>query len=78
MRTERGYDMTNRLPGLGKLSLLDTPHSLSALEKCLLNEYQRGFPLCEQPYAEIARQLEVTETAVLATLASRLSVYSRN
>jgi DNA-binding Lrp family transcriptional regulator len=62
--------MTNRLPGLGKLSLLDTPHSLSALEKCLLNEYQRGFPLCEQPYAEIARQLEVTEADVLATLVS--------
>jgi DNA-binding Lrp family transcriptional regulator len=70
VRTGRGYDMTNRLPKTGKLSVLDTPQSLSALEKCLLNEYQRGFPLCEQPYAEIARQLEVTEADVLSTLAS--------
>ena len=62
--------MTNRLPKLGKLSVLDTPQSLSALEKCLLNEYQRGFPLCEQPYAEIARQLEVSEADVLESLAS--------
>jgi DNA-binding Lrp family transcriptional regulator len=62
--------MTSRLPKTGKLSVLGTPRFLTALEKCLLNEYQRGFPLCEQPYAEIARQLEVDEAEVLATLAS--------
>ena len=62
--------MTRSLPDTGKLSILGTPQSLSALEKCLLNEYQRGFPLCEQPYAEIAQQLKVSEAEVLATLAS--------
>ncbi|MGD8629344.1 MAG: Lrp/AsnC family transcriptional regulator [Gammaproteobacteria bacterium] len=43
---------------------------MTALEKCLLNEYQRGFPLCPEPYAEIAAQLEVSEADVIRTLAS--------
>jgi DNA-binding Lrp family transcriptional regulator len=46
----------------------DTPLGLSALEKCLLDEYQRGFPLSPAPYAEIARQLGVTEAEVIGTL----------
>jgi DNA-binding Lrp family transcriptional regulator len=62
--------MTNRLPKTGKLAVLDMPLSLSALEKSLLNDYQRGFPLCEQPFAEIARELEVSEAEVLETLTS--------
>ena len=47
-----------------------TPLRLTALEKCLLNEYQRGFPLCPSPYAEIAAQLGVSEAAVIDTLAA--------
>ena len=54
----------------GNVSVLDTPLSLSALEKCLLNEYQRGFPVCASPYAEIAQQLGVSEAAVIDTLGS--------
>jgi len=53
----------------GAVTAMRTPVRLTALEKCLLNEYQRGFPLCPSPYAEIAGQLGVSETAVIDTLA---------
>ena len=49
---------------------LDAGIALTALEKCLLNEYQRGFPLCPEPYAEIAAQLGVAEADVILTLES--------
>lgn len=52
------------------VDILHAPVQLSALEKCLLNEYQRGFPLCDSPYAEIGRQLGVSETEVIDTLRS--------
>ena len=52
------------------LALLDTPAALTALEKCLLNEYQRGFPLSDAPFALIAQQQGVTEGDVIGTLAS--------
>ena len=52
------------------VEILHAPVQLSALEKCLLNEYQRGFPLCASPYAEIGRQLDVSETEVIDTLRS--------
>ena len=54
----------------GNVSVLDTPAQLTALEKCLLNEYQRGFPLSPAPYADIAQQLGVSETEVINTLES--------
>lgn len=38
------------------------------LEQTLLNDWQRGFPLCEQPFAEIARLAGVSEDIVLSTL----------
>lgn len=44
--------------------------ALSALECCLLDQYQRGFPLSPSPYADIAAQLGVTEEAVLDCFAS--------
>jgi len=52
------------------VALLDAPVTLTALEQCLLNEYQRGFPLCASPYAEIAQQLDVSEMDVMTTLDS--------
>jgi DNA-binding Lrp family transcriptional regulator len=58
----------NRDPGTVPVSVLHTGPRLNALEKCLLNEYQRGFPLCARPFAEIALQLGVTETEVIDTL----------
>lgn len=41
---------------------------LSELEKRLLNDYQRNFPLTSTPYACIAEQLGVSEQLVLRTL----------
>jgi DNA-binding Lrp family transcriptional regulator len=52
------------------LAILDTPVTLTGLEKCLLNEYQRGFPLCASPFARIAEQQGVTEDEVIGTLES--------
>jgi len=39
-----------------------------ALERRLLDEFQRGFPLVPEPYAEIARRLGTDEASVLAAL----------
>jgi DNA-binding Lrp family transcriptional regulator len=41
---------------------------LTKLERCLLNDYQRDFPLTPTPYAEIARALGVSEEEVLERL----------
>lgn len=41
---------------------------LADLEKRLLNDYQRGFPLSSTPYADIARELGVGEDDVIACL----------
>jgi DNA-binding Lrp family transcriptional regulator len=57
-------------PGIGPVTLLGAGDSLTSLEKCLLNEYQRGFPLCAEPFAEIAGQLGVAEAEVIQTLES--------
>jgi DNA-binding Lrp family transcriptional regulator len=69
MAQERNTTAT-RKAGNGQVSLLGTGPDLTALEKCLLNEYQRGFPLCPEPYAEIAAQLGVSEADVILTLES--------
>lgn len=41
---------------------------LSNLQKKLLNDFQRNFPLTPQPYADIAKQLGVSENDVLEAL----------
>lgn len=41
---------------------------LGELEKRLLNDFQREFPLSPTPYADIAAHLGITEQAVLETL----------
>lgn len=41
---------------------------LSTLEKRLLNEYQKGFPLSATPYANIAAELGTSEALVLDIL----------
>ena len=38
---------------------------LSELDARLLNEFQRDFPLCPRPYAEIAERMGVEEEAVI-------------
>lgn len=39
-----------------------------AFEKRLLNDFQRDFPLSSRPYADLARQLGVTEQEVIESL----------
>ena len=41
---------------------------LSELQQQIINRYQKGFPLVEQPYLEIAQQLEVSEQQVIAAI----------
>jgi DNA-binding Lrp family transcriptional regulator len=41
---------------------------MNTLDRRLLNEFQRGFPLTPTPYADIARELGVSEAEVLARL----------
>ncbi len=41
---------------------------MDALEKRLLDDFQRDFPLVPEPYAEIARRLGTDEATVIATL----------
>ncbi|HEY9900441.1 MAG TPA: hypothetical protein V6D00_14795 [Pantanalinema sp.] len=42
---------------------------MTELERRLLNDFQRGFPLTPRPYAELARCLEVSEVEVIEALA---------
>lgn len=46
---------------------IDIPR-LNDLERHLLNDYQRGFPLSATPYADIAAQLGVSEQDVIDSL----------
>lgn len=41
---------------------------LDVIDKALLNDFQRGFPLTPRPYADIARRLEIAEDEVLTRL----------
>ncbi|MCC7227777.1 MAG: Lrp/AsnC family transcriptional regulator, partial [Burkholderiaceae bacterium] len=45
--------------------------NLSPVERRLLNEYQRDFPLVPRPFAAIGSQLQISETRVM-TLLSQL------
>ncbi|VAX06093.1 Heme d1 biosynthesis protein NirD / Heme d1 biosynthesis protein NirL [hydrothermal vent metagenome] len=44
--------------------------TLSELEKCLLNDYQRGLPLSATPFADIADALGTTEAKILSILSN--------
>jgi DNA-binding Lrp family transcriptional regulator len=55
---------------VGEATATDTPSSLTLLEKCLLNEYQHAFPVCAEPFAQIAAQQNVSEAQVIETLES--------
>lgn len=49
-------------------SITETRPPLTELEQCLLNDFQRNFPLSHAPYAELAERLGTTEQTVLETL----------
>jgi DNA-binding Lrp family transcriptional regulator len=52
---------------------------LTGLDRALLDEYQRGFPLVSRPFAHIASELGVSEETVLDSFAAlrELGVISR-
>lgn len=52
--------MANQLP---------CPVQLNVLQKQLLNDFQKNFPLSPTPFADVAARLQVTEEAVLEALA---------
>jgi len=52
--------MVNQLP---------CPVQLNVLQKQLLNDFQKNFPLSPTPFADVAARLQVTEEAVLEALA---------
>nr|WP_299242497.1 Lrp/AsnC family transcriptional regulator [uncultured Halomonas sp.] len=43
-------------------------HQLDTLDRRLIDTYQRGFPVCERPYAAMADELGMTESEMLARL----------
>lgn len=42
------------------------------LDRRIVNSLQGGFPLCERPFAETARQLDMTESALLSRIETLL------
>lgn len=40
----------------------------TTLEKCLLNDFQRDFPLSRDPYAEIAKKLDTDKATVISAI----------
>lgn len=41
---------------------------LTELQQSIINRYQKGFPLCSQPYKEMAEQLNSSEQDVLSAM----------
>jgi DNA-binding Lrp family transcriptional regulator len=46
---------------------------MNTLDQRLLNDFQHGFPLSPTPYADIARELGVSEAEVLARLGALMN-----
>lgn len=44
------------------------PHTLDAVDRRLLDEFQRDFPVCSQPYAVLGERLGIDEAEVLERL----------
>ncbi len=59
---------TKTKPQGNKTGMQTNETMLSGLERRLLNDYQHNFPLSSTPYADMARELGVSEAEVLQTL----------
>ena len=59
--------------GAGGGAATGTVRPLDEFERRLIDGWQRGFPLCERPYATIARRLGTDEDEVLSALSDRLA-----
>jgi DNA-binding Lrp family transcriptional regulator len=42
--------------------------ALDALDRAIVNRLQQGFPICEQPYLEVARELGISQDTLIARL----------
>jgi DNA-binding Lrp family transcriptional regulator len=42
--------------------------SLDAVDRAIVNRLQRGFPVCERPYRETARELGISESELIERL----------
>ncbi len=58
-------------PGSGDPPSSDAVRPLDDLERRLFDGWQRGFPLVERPYAEVAGKLGTDEDEILCALAAR-------
>jgi DNA-binding Lrp family transcriptional regulator len=47
-------------------------HALDAIDRAIVNRLQRGFPVSERPYLEVAQALGLTEKDLIARLQSLL------
>ena len=45
---------------------------LDVIDRALINEYQSGFPLCANPYAEVGRNLGIDEAEVISRISGLL------
>lgn len=50
------------------MTVATTPIALDTTDRALINRLQRGLPLVARPYAEVAAELGLTETELLARL----------
>lgn len=49
-------------------AVLDAPSGLDAIDRALINHLHGGFPLSEQPFAEVGAALGLSEAEVIARL----------
>ena len=49
-----------------------TVYPLTDLDKKLLNQLQKGFPVCERPFQQIAQEFGSTEDEVMARIQTLL------
>ncbi len=45
---------------------------MDTLDRQIINELQRGFPVCDRPYAKVAEQFRCTENEVITRLSCML------
>ncbi len=60
----------NEQPNAPRVEDLRPVEALSELERRLLDEFQRDFPLCSDPWRELGHRLGASEAEVLRTLRS--------
>jgi len=47
---------------------MDKSSQMDELDRAIINELQGGFPVCDQPFAEVAAQLHSTEQEIISRI----------